>query len=79
MSGLKNTAKRMISFSTGKGYSTKGERRAKAAAQEKSRLDAIYGAGQIPDEEEGRRRARRKQAGVVGSRASTVLTDTLGG
>ncbi len=79
MSGLKNTAKRMISFSTGKGYSTKQERAAKAAAQEKGRLDAIYAGADLPDPEEGRRRARRKQAGQRGSRASTVLTDTLGG
>jgi len=78
MSGLKNTAKRLVSFGTGKGYSTSGERKAKAAAKEKGRLDAIYGGAQLPDEEEGRRRSRRKQAGVRGSRASTVLTDNLG-
>jgi hypothetical protein len=78
MSGLKNTAKRMMSFSTGKGYSTKGERRAKAAAKEKGRLDAIYGGADLPDDEQLRRTARRKQAGVRGSRASTVLTDQLG-
>jgi hypothetical protein len=78
MSGLKNTAKRMISFSTGQGYSTGAEKRAKSAAKEKGRLDAIYGAADLPDEEQLRRTARRKQAGVRGSRASTVLTDQLG-
>ena len=78
MSGLKNTAKRMISFSKGKGYTTGAERQAKAEAAEKSRLDAIYGSAQMPDPEAQRRRARRTQAGRTGSRASTVLTDTLG-
>lgn len=78
MSGLKNTAKRMMSFSKGKGYTTGAERQAKADAAEKGRLDAIYGAAQLPDEEAQRRKARRTQAGRRGSRAETVLTDQLG-
>jgi len=79
MSGLKNTAKRAISFAKGKGYTTGAERQAKAEAAEKGRLDAIYGSAQMPDEEEIGRRARRKQAAQRGSRAQTVLTDQLGG
>ncbi len=78
MSGLKNTGKRIMSFSKGKGYSTGAERQAKADAAEKSRLDAIYGSAQLPDEDEVGRRTRRKQASQRGSRASTVLTDQLG-
>ena len=78
MSGLKNTGKRMMSFSKGKGYSTGAERQAKAEAAEKGRLDAIYQGADLPDPEEGRRRARRKQAAKRGSRAQSVLTDQLG-
>lgn len=78
MSGLKNTAKRIVSFSKGKGYTTGAERQAKAEAREKSRLDAIYGAAAMPDEEVTAREARRRQARRRGSRASTIMTDTLG-
>lgn len=78
MSGLKNTAKRMMSFSKGKGYMTGAERQAKSEAKEKGRLDAIYAGAEIPDPEDSARRAKRKQAGQRGSRASTVLTDQLG-
>jgi len=78
MSGLRNTYKRVLNFSKGKGYMTGAERGAKAAAAEKGRLDAIYGSAQMPDPEAQRRQARRKQAGRVGSRAETVLTDQLG-
>lgn len=78
MSGLRSTYKRILNFSKGKGYATGAERQAKAEAAEKSRLDAIYGAAQLPDEEAQRRKARRTQAGRAGSRAETVLTDQLG-
>jgi len=78
MSGLKNTYKRVMNFSKGKGYMTGAERQMKAEAAEKGRLDAIYAGADMPDEEEGRRRARRKQAARPGSRAQTVMTDQLG-
>jgi hypothetical protein len=78
MSGLKNTAKRMMSFSKGKGYTTGAERQAKAEGKEQARLDAIYASADLPDEEEVGREARRRQARRRGSRASTILTDSLG-
>ena len=78
MSGLKNTFKRAANFAVGRGYSTKKERHAKRMAAEKGRLDAIYAGADMPDEEVQRREARRRQAGRRGSRASTILTDTLG-
>lgn len=78
MSGLKNTFKRGWSMSQGQGWSTSGERAAKRQADEKARLDAIYGSAAMPDEDEIGRRQRRKQAARKGSRAETVLTDTLG-
>lgn len=78
MSGLKNTAKRAVSFAKGKGYTTGAERQAKAEAAEQARLDAIYAGAELPDEEEVGREARRRQARRKGSRASTILTDSLG-
>ena len=78
MSGLKNTAKRLFNFSIGKGYKTRDERRQERIAAEQSRKDKMFRAGQIPDEEEVRRNQRRIAARRRGSRAETILTDTLG-
>ena len=79
MSGLENTAKRLINASTGKGYQTNKERRAKKVAKHQAGLDAIYAGAQMPDEQEVRRKERRKAARRRGSRADTILTDQLGG
>lgn len=76
MSGLENTAKRMFNFSIGKGYMTGDERRAKAAAKEQARLDAIYSGAEMPDSEAIRRNERRKAAKRRGSRQRNVMTDT---
>ncbi len=78
MSGLKNTYKRLVSLQKGKGYTTGAERQAKAEAREKAALDAVYAGAQLPDEEALRMTRRREQARRRGSRASTILTDTLG-
>lgn len=81
MSGLKNTVKRMANASLGRGYSTKKERDAKAAADRQSALDTIYaGANVVPDADQLRRQQRKKAAKRKGSRVSTILTDdeTLG-
>ena len=79
MSGLKNTFKRIMSFSKGSGYETHTESDIRRGGPKK-RADAIYGAAAIPDEDELARQARRRQARRRGSRASTILTDqeTLG-
>lgn len=81
MSGLKNTVKRLANASLGRGFMTRKEKRAKDAAKEQARLDAIYSGAQMPDEEEIARNERRKAAKRRGSRVSTILTtdeDTLG-
>jgi hypothetical protein len=80
MSGLKNTAKRLVNASTGKGYKTNSEIRAEKAAKRKSALDQLYAAAGQPDPQALKRAERRKAAGRRGSRVSTILTDeeTLG-
>ena len=80
MSGLKNTAKRMVNFSLGRGYKTNEERRAERRAKEQERLNRIYEGAELPDEELIARNERRKAAMRRGSRVSTILTDreTLG-
>jgi len=80
MSGLKNTVKRLVNVSTGRGYKTNRERRAEKENKRQAAVDAVYSSALLPDEEEVRRNERRKQAKRRGSRASTVLTDqdTLG-
>lgn len=80
MSGLKNTAKRMVNASVGRGYKTNRERRQEKEVKRQAALDSVYANALIPDEEEVRRNERRKQAKRRGSRASTQLTDqdTLG-
>lgn len=75
MSGLKNTVKRFANASMGKGYQTQEEKRAKDAAKEQSRLDAIYAGAEMPDEEVIQRNERRKAAKRRGSRQRNVLTD----
>lgn len=78
MSGLKSTFKRIMSFSKGSGYETHGESDVRRGGP-KARMDVIFGeAGGQPDLEEARRRAKRREARRGGSRADTVLTDTLG-
>ena len=80
MSGLKNTVKRFISASTGKGFKTGREIRAEKAAKRQTVKDKMFASAQIPDAEEIKRNERRRQAKRAGSRAQTVLTDqdTLG-
>ena len=80
MSGLKNTARRLVNVSRGKGYATNQETRQKKAADAQAGKDAVFANAQMPDEDTIRRTERKKQARRVGSRASTVLTDrdTLG-
>ena len=82
MSGLKNTGKRLVNFSLGKGYKTNKERRMEREAKEQKRLDKIYASAEIPDEEFIRRNQRRKAAARRGSRVASILTtddrETLG-
>ncbi len=80
MSGLKNTVKRVVNASIGKGYKTGREIRAEKAAKAQAIKDKMFASGLVPDEEEIKRNERRKQAKRQGSRANTVLTDreTLG-
>lgn len=78
MSGLSNTRKRMNSMMKGKGYTTGAERQQMAEAKAQAKLDAIYSAVSIPDDEAIKRNERRKAAKRQGSRASTVLTDRVG-
>ena len=52
--------------------------RAREADSEQLRKDKMFAAGRMPDEEELRRNQRRIAARRRGSRAETVLTDTLG-
>jgi len=75
MSGLKNTGKRFINASIGKGYATNKERRAKKVAKHQAGLDAMFAGAELPDEELIKRNERRKAAKRRGSRVSTVLTD----
>lgn len=75
MSGLKNTGKRLWNFSTGKGYMTTDERRAKEAAKAQAALDAVYSGAEMPDSEAIKRNERRKAAKRRGSRQRNVLTD----
>lgn len=79
MSGLKNTFKRVMSFSKGSGYETHGESDIRRGGP-KTRADKIYGGAALPDEDDLARMARRRQSMRRGSRASTILTDqeTLG-
>lgn len=80
MSGLKNTAKRLVNASVGRGYKTNDERRAEKKAKIKAGKDKQFKNAQMPDEEEIQRAERRKAARRRGSRSSNVLTsgDTLG-
>lgn len=80
MSGLKNTGKRLINASIGRGYKTNRERRQEKQAKHQAKLDAIYASAEMPDEEIIRRNERRKAAARRGSRQRNVLTDedTLG-
>lgn len=80
MSGLKNTGKRLVNASVGRGYKTNRERKAEKAAKKQASLDEIYQGAEMPDEEVIKRNERRKAAARRGSRVSTVLTerDTLG-
>ena len=75
MSGLKNTTKRLINFSKGRGYMTGAERQAKREGKEQARLDKLYAGAEMPDEEMIRRNERRKAAKRRGSRQRNVLTD----
>lgn len=75
MSGLKNTVKRTVNVSLGRGYMTNEERRQKKAAQRQAGLDKIYASAEMPDEEVIRRNERRKAAARRGSRQRNVLTD----
>ena len=77
MSGLKNTFKRLDSLQKGKGYSTGAERQAAAEAKAQGKLDSIYSAAGIPDDEAIKRNERRKAAKRQGSRANTVLTERV--
>ncbi len=81
MSGLKNTAKRLVNVSLGKGYKTNKERRMEKAAKQQAALDKVYQGAEMPDEEMIRRNERRKAAARRGSRQRNVLTDEdmLGG
>ena len=79
MSGLKNTFKRLLNFSTGQGYMTGREKRAERDMKRQAALDRVYRNAPIPEAEEIKRNERRKAARRGGSRANTVLTrDTLG-
>jgi len=79
MSGLRNTYKRIMNFSKGRGYKTGGERQATREAKEDAAKDELFANAQMPDEELIKRNARRKAAKRRGSRVNTVLTDdTLG-
>jgi len=81
MSGLKNTGKRLVNMSIGRGYKTNKERRMEKKADKQAGLDKIYQGAEMPDEEVIRRNARRKAAARRGSRQRNVLTDedVLGG
>ena len=80
MSGLKNTVKRFVNASTGKGFKTGREIRSEKAAKAQGIKDKMFASAQIPDDEEIKRNERRRQANRAGSRANTVMTDreTLG-
>lgn len=80
MSGLKNTTKRIVNASVGRGYKTNTERRNKKEAKRKGAIDAQFANAAMPDEEELQLVERRRAARRRGSRAATVLTsgDTLG-
>jgi len=81
MSGLNNTFKRIMSFSKGSGYETHTEsdiRRGGPEKREQKRLDEMFASGQVPDEDLLKLAARRRAARRRGSRADTILTDTLG-
>jgi hypothetical protein len=80
MSGLKNTAKRMVNASAGRGYKTDSEIRQEKKAKVQQKKDKIFSSADLPDEELIRRNERRKAAKRQGSRANTVLTnpDQLG-
>ena len=80
MSGLKNTSKRLVNLSVGKGYKTNQERRDEKKAKIQKAKDKQFENAMMPDEEEIKRAERRKAARRKGSRAATVLTsgDTLG-
>ena len=79
MAGLKNTVKRLVNVSIGRGYKTNTERRQEKQAKAQSALDQVYAGAQLPDEQEVQRKERRKSARRRGSRAETILTDQLGG
>ena len=74
MSGLKNTFKRIMSFSKGSGYETHQESDIRRGGPKK-RADELYASAAMPDEDDLTRQARRRQARRRGSRASTILTD----
>lgn len=74
MGSLEKFVQKTIDASRGK----HGNRKAKAAAAEQLRKDEMFASGRMPDEEELRRSQRRIAARRRGSRAETVLTDTLG-
>lgn len=74
MSGLKNTGKRLVNFSLGRGYKTNKERKMEKQAKAQKKLDKIYASAMVPDEEFIRRNERRKAAARRGSRVSSVLT-----
>lgn len=86
MSGIKNTFQGFMNASLGRGYHTnksvsgyKRKGREKAAQIEKDEMFASA-AGDMPDPEALRMKARRAAARRKGSRANTILTeqDTLG-
>ena len=79
MSSLKNTGKRMFNLQYGRGFKTNDEIRAERKMKRQNALNKIYQSAEMPDPEEELRKGRKKAAGRMGSRASTVLTDdTLG-
>ena len=76
MGDLKRLVQKSIDVSRGK--TDRGKLAARVAAGEQERKDKMFAAGRMPDEEELRRNQRRLAAKRRGSRADTVLTETLG-
>jgi len=75
MSGLKNTVKRAINASVGKGYKTNREQHEEKRAKHQAALDKVLAGAEMPDEEVIKRNERRKAAARRGSIQRNVLTD----
>ncbi len=76
MGDLKRLVQKSIDVSRGK--TDRGKLAARQAAKEQARKDKMFAGGRLPDEDELRRNQRRLAASRRGSRAETVLTETLG-